>query len=185
MSGEKDRALKSGEIARAAGISVDTLSHYEKLGLLPLPVRSQSGYRLYPPETLAHVQMIRSAVRVGFILAELADVLKQRRVGRTPCLKVAELASQHLDDLNQRILELTQLRDWLTATVKTWQARLQTLNHGERAAFLESLPQPNELNSLIMKRNHNEDPSVGVSRTRHRDNLRARTHEVPNARKRH
>jgi MerR family mercuric resistance operon transcriptional regulator len=96
----KRRALKSGELARAAGVSADTLSHYEKLGLLPVPVRSEAGYRLYPPETLARVQMIRSAVRVGFTLAELAEVLKQRRAGGTPCRKVAELAAQHLEALN-------------------------------------------------------------------------------------
>jgi DNA-binding transcriptional MerR regulator len=74
--------LKSGELARAAGISPDTLRHYEKLGLLPIAIRTPGGYRLYPPDTLALVQMIRSAIRVGFTLSELADVLKQRRAGR-------------------------------------------------------------------------------------------------------
>src|SRR5260370_35953456 len=107
----KRRALKSGELARAAGVSADTLSHYEKLGLLPVPVRSEAGYRLYPPETLARVQMIRSAVRVGFTLAELAEVVKQRRAGGTPCRKVPELAAQHLEALNQTIRDLTQLDD--------------------------------------------------------------------------
>jgi DNA-binding transcriptional MerR regulator len=184
MSGQKERALKSGELARAAGISADTLCHYEKLGLLPLPARSESGYRLYPPETLAQVQMIRSAVRVGFTLTELADVLKQRRAGRTPCRQVAELATQHLDDLNQRIVELTQLRDWLAGTLEAWQVRLQSLKAGERAAFLESLPQPKELNSQITKGTHHEASSIDMSRTRHRDNLRSRTHETANTRKR-
>ncbi len=175
------RPLKSGELARAAGISPDTLRHYEKLGLLPIPVRSQGGYRLYPPDTLPLVQMIRSAIRVGFTLSELADVLKQRRAGRAPCRKVADLSARHLDALNQRILDLTRLRDWLSATVETWQSRLQTLGSGESAKFLESLPKPNELDSLIAGGNRLEDSTAGVLRARLPDNPRARHRTRPTA----
>jgi DNA-binding transcriptional MerR regulator len=166
--------MKSGELARAAGISPDTLRHYEKLGLLPIANRTSGGYRLYPPDTLALVQMIRSAVRVGFTLAELADVLKQRRAGRPPCRKVAELGARHLDALNKRILDLTRLRDWLSATVETWQSRLQTLDGGERGRFLESLPKPDKLDSKLSGGNRRENSSAGVRRARLLDHPRAR-----------
>ena len=168
------RPMKSGELARAAGISPDTLRHYEKLGLLPIAVRSQGGYRLYPADTLALIQVIRSAVRVGFTLAELADVLKQRRAGRPPCRKVAELGARHLEALNKRILDLTRLRDWLSATVETWQSRLQTLDGGESGRFLESLPKPDKLDSTISGGNRLENSSAGVRRARLADNPRAR-----------
>jgi DNA-binding transcriptional MerR regulator len=92
---EKYGLWRSGALARAAGVSADTLRHYEKMGLLPPPERTPAGYRLYPPDTLARVQLIQSAVRVGFTLAELAEVLKQRRSGGAPCPKVAELAARH------------------------------------------------------------------------------------------
>jgi DNA-binding transcriptional MerR regulator len=177
----KSRPLKSGELARAAGVSQDTLSHYEKLGLLPAPLRSASGYRLYPPDMLFRVQMIRSAVRAGFSLSELAEVLKERRAGGAPCRKVAEMGAEHLDTLNRRIHDLTRLRDWLAATLQSWESRLQTLKRGERAAFLESLPNPNELNSIIAKGNHYEDASVGVPRTRLDDGPRSRKNGLSNA----
>ena len=173
------RPLKSGELARAAGISPDTLRHYEKLGLLPIPPRSLGGYRLYSADSLAVVQMIRSAVRVGFTLSELADVLKQRREGRAPCRKVAELGVRHLNDLSKRILDLTRLRDWLSVTVETWQSRLQTLDGHERGRFLESLPNPDELNSTISGGNRLEDSSAAVRRARLTDNPRARRHARP------
>jgi DNA-binding transcriptional MerR regulator len=176
--------LKSGEIARAAGISADTLSHYEKLGLLPVPERNAAGYRLYSPETLRFVRMIRSAVFLGFSLAELADVLSQRRAGHPPCRKVAQLASQHLKALNQKILDLTRLRDWFAPIVETWESRSQTLKSAERAAFLESLPNPNELNSLLTKGNQNENTTIGRSLTRHPNKLRGRQDGVPYAPKR-
>jgi DNA-binding transcriptional MerR regulator len=178
------RPWKSGELARAAGVSQDTLSHYEKLGLLPAPLRSRSGYRLYPPDTLIRVQMIRSAVRVGFRLADLAEILKERRAGGTPCRKVAELGAQHLEALNQRIQGLTQLRDWFAETLQAWEARLQMLRHGERAALLESLPKPDDLNSIITKGIHHEDASASVPRARFHDPLRARHDELSDASKR-
>ena len=175
----KSRLLKSGELARAAGVSPDTLRHYEKLGLVPIPARTQGGYRLYPPDTLPLVQMIQSALRVGFSLSELADVLKQRRTGRAPCRKVAELGARHLDALNKRILDLTRLRNWLSATVENWQSRLRTLGDGESARFLESLPKPDELNSTISGGNRLEDSSVRVRRARLTDNPRAGRHARP------
>jgi len=178
-SNGKQPALKSGELARAAGISADTLSHYEKLGLLPVPMRNEAGYRIYPSDALARVQMIRSAVRLGFSLAELADILKQRRAGQPPCRRVAELASKHLKALNQKILDLTRLRDWFAPILATWEIRLRTLKPGERAAFLESLPKPDKLDSLTTKGNHNENASVGLPLASHHGNLRGRQAAVP------
>jgi DNA-binding transcriptional MerR regulator len=180
----KMRTLKSGELAEAAGISADTLSHYEKLGLLPVPARNAAGYRLYPSDTLVRVQMIRTAVRLGFSLAELGGILQQRRAGSPPCRKVAKLASQHLQALNQKILDLTQLRDWFAPIVQAWQTRLERLRSGEVAAFLESLPKPNELNSLITKGKNNENTAHDLPPARHHNNLRARQAGVSHAPKR-
>jgi DNA-binding transcriptional MerR regulator len=174
MAGNGNHALQSGEVAKATGVSTDTLRHYEKLGLLPIPTRSEGGYRLYPSETVRRVQMIRSAVRVGFSLAELADVLKTRRAGGTPCRKVALLAAEHIEALNQKILELTLLRDWFAATVENWESRLKELRPGERASLLESLPKPDELESIITKGNKNETDSARMPRARLNNRLRAR-----------
>jgi DNA-binding transcriptional MerR regulator len=168
----KLHALRSGEVANATGLSSDTLRHYEKLGLLAAPMRSQKGYRLYPPETVARVQMIRSAVRVGFSLAELVGVFKERRAGGAPCRKVAQMAAEHIEALNQKILELTQLREWFATTLENWESRLKTLKPGERASLLESLPRPDELDSIITKGTKHENDATGVPRARLHDRMR-------------
>jgi len=149
------RPLTSGTLARAAGVSADTLRHYEKLGLLSAE-RSAGGYRLYPSDALARVRMIRAAVRIGFSLAELAEVLKERRAGGAPCKKVAAVAGAHMQKLNDRICELTRLRDWLASTLKSWNTKLKTLKPGELALFLDNLPGPEDLNSIFTKGNANE-----------------------------
>jgi DNA-binding transcriptional MerR regulator len=185
MAGDgKFRALRSGEVAKATGVSSDTLRHYEKLGLLAVPMRSQSGYRLYSPETVARVQMIRSAVRVGFSLAELAGVFKERRAGGAPCRKVAQMAAEHIEALNQKILDLTQLRDWFTNTLESWESRLKSLKPGERASLLESLPKTDELDSIITKGKNHENDATGMPRARLHDRLRAGHLAKPSARKR-
>ncbi|HKR28673.1 MAG TPA: MerR family transcriptional regulator [Acidobacteriaceae bacterium] len=131
--------LSSGRLAGAAGVSADTIRHYEKLGLIAKAPRTQSGYRVYPHETIQRVQIIRSAVRVGFSLAELAGIFRERDAGGAPCRRVASLASGKLARLDQQITEMVALREWLAGTVETWQARVRNIPDGARAKLLESL----------------------------------------------
>jgi DNA-binding transcriptional MerR regulator len=70
--------VQSGELSRLAGISTDTLRHYERLGVLPKPPRTAGGYRDYAANSLERVRLIQSALKVGFSLAELATILRMR-----------------------------------------------------------------------------------------------------------
>ena len=90
------RSLHSGELGRLADISTDTLRFYERRGLLPLAPRTVSGYRLFPPEALARVRLIRGALSIGFSVAELAAILRERDQGGAPCRRVRELAANKL-----------------------------------------------------------------------------------------
>lgn len=132
-------ALTTGRLAASAGVSADSIRHYEKLGLLAKPLRTASGYRLYTAECVARVAIIRSAVKAGFSLRELAGIFKERDAGGAPCRRVADLASEKIAALENRILELTQLRDWLSSTVNTWEKRLRQTRPGKQARLLESL----------------------------------------------
>jgi DNA-binding transcriptional MerR regulator len=71
----------SARVARQVGVSTDTLRHYERKGLLPPPVRTPSGYRRDPPQTITRVQLIQRALVIGFSLDELARVLRERDRG--------------------------------------------------------------------------------------------------------
>ena len=73
--------LSSGQLADLAGVSRDTLRHYERKGVLPRALRGQNGYRQYAPEALQRVQLVRRALSVGFTLDELSKVLKVRDAG--------------------------------------------------------------------------------------------------------
>ena len=143
-------ALSSGKLADLAGVSRDTLRHYERKGVLPRALRGQNGYRQYPPEALQRVQLIRRALSVGFTLDELARVLRVRDAGGAPCEEVRRLATQKLLDVQDQLRELSELRDDLQKTLRDWDARLARRVRGQRANLLESL----SVNSQPAKRSH-------------------------------
>ncbi|MFD0803890.1 MerR family transcriptional regulator, partial [Streptomonospora algeriensis] len=68
--------LRSGQVAEAAGVNLQTLRYYERRGLLAEPQRSNGGHRLYPPEAVTVLRVIKAAQRLGFTLQEVADLLE-------------------------------------------------------------------------------------------------------------
>jgi DNA-binding transcriptional MerR regulator len=138
----KKTYTRAGELARAAGVSTDTLRHYERKGVLAAPRRSVNGYREYPPEALARVLLVRRALAVGFTLDELARILRARARGGTPCREVRALAAAKLADVEARLREMVAVRGELRATLEEWDARLAKTAGGERAGLLESLAAP-------------------------------------------
>jgi len=143
-------SLSSGELADLAGVSRDTLRHYERKGVLPRPLRGHNAYRQYPPEALQRVQLVRRALSVGFTLDELARVLKVRDAGGAPCEDVRRLAAQKLLNVQDQLRELTRLRDDLQETIKEWDTRLASRAGGKRANLLESL----SVDPNLPKRSH-------------------------------
>jgi DNA-binding transcriptional MerR regulator len=129
----------SGELARLAGVSTDTLRHYERKGVLPKARRLDNGYRKYPPDSLDRVRLIRRALAVGFTLDELAQFLKARDRGQAPCREVRALAEEKLAELEGHLEEMLALRDEMRGMLKDWDRRLGGKKAGERAGLLESL----------------------------------------------
>jgi DNA-binding transcriptional MerR regulator len=129
---------RAGEVARLAGVSTDTIRHYERKGLLPRVRRSSNGYREYPAGTEQTVRLIRNALTVGFTLEELSRVLAARARGEAPCRTVRALAGEKLRTMEDRLAELQGARDRLQAVLADWDARLRR-TPGQRAGLLEAL----------------------------------------------
>jgi len=134
------KTVQSGELSRLAGISTDTLRHYERLGVLPKPPRTNGGYRDYAANSLERVRLIQSALKVGFSLAELAIILRMRDRGDVPCHRVRAIAEQKLREVKHQINDLSDMRDQLERILKDWDARLAHAENGKPARLLESLP---------------------------------------------
>jgi DNA-binding transcriptional MerR regulator len=146
MSSEKS-FYRSGELAELAGVSTDTLRHYERKGVLARPLRKANDYRQYPVTAPHQVRLIRRALAVGFTLDELATVLGVRARGGAPCAEVRALAAAKLSDVETRLREMVELRNELGAVLKDWDARLKHRAPGQLAYLLESLNAGNNGNS--------------------------------------
>src|ERR1700760_717582 len=106
MVQRSSKALRSGTLAKATGLSADTIRHYEKTGVLRRASRTESGYRIYPAAAVERVLVVQRALRIGFALAELANVLKARDSGGSPCNQVYALALEKVNGIAAEIQSL-------------------------------------------------------------------------------
>jgi len=108
--------MRAGELAAAAEVNRETLRYYERRGLLARPDRSPGGHRLYPPEAVTRLRIVKAAQRLGFTLDEVRDLLAVgRRHGRDTGLQAR--AQEKLVEVEARIADLTAIRDNLAAAV--------------------------------------------------------------------
>jgi DNA-binding transcriptional MerR regulator len=139
---DRDDLLKVGEVAKTAGVGVQTLHYYERLGLLRKPQRSAANYRLYPPGAIRRVQFIKKAQAIGLTLEETKQILDLKEHGHPPCGKVAELGEKHLQDIDSRLVQLRKYRHALVAALRDWQKENTTERKcaGEFCELIERLP---------------------------------------------
>ncbi|GAA4571230.1 Hg(II)-responsive transcriptional regulator [Micromonospora coerulea] len=114
-----ESGLRSGQLADAAGVNVQTLRYYERRGLLTSPQRSPGGHRLYPSESLTLLRVIKTAQRLGFTLTEVADLLDTGRHhhGSRPDRGLQTRAGEKLVEVEQKLADLTVIRDTLRAAI--------------------------------------------------------------------
>lgn len=131
--------LRVGDVAAKAGVSVDTVRHYERKGVLQNVSRDESGYRRYPEDAVRRVRVIRRAIGLGFSLDELSAIFRERAAGNPPCGRVRALAGRKVAELDERIAALIALRAALTETISGWDDRLRDTSQGGFAHLLETL----------------------------------------------
>ena len=108
--------MRIGEVARRAGVNVETLRYYERRGLLDEPPRGINGHRDYDEETVRFVKAVKEAQRLGFTLEEIAEHARLTRVGRAH-EAVRTRVAQKLDEIDERIASLRRVREELERVV--------------------------------------------------------------------
>jgi DNA-binding transcriptional MerR regulator len=134
--------LRVGSIAKKAGVGVQTLHYYERIGLLPKPIRSEANYRLYSPGALRRVRFIKKAQALGFTLAEIKQILDLKSHGRAPCRKVTELGEKHLQEIDARLSQLRAYRRAVNQSLTSWREKTAHRRNcaGEFCDLIERLP---------------------------------------------
>ena len=117
------KPLSIGQLARAAGVGVETVRFYEREGLLEAPSRKESGYREFTEDEVARLRFIRRAKELGFSLKEIKELLAMRVDGRTTCAEVKEHAERKIADIEAKIQSLRHMKAALAKITKQCSGR--------------------------------------------------------------
>ena len=115
--------LSIGQVARRAGVGVETVRFYEREGLLEEPPRRASGYRQYDEHVVKRLHFIKRAQKLGFSLKEITELLLLRVDGQTSCEEVKGRTEAKIAEVERKLLELQRMRQALlqVATLCTGQ----------------------------------------------------------------
>jgi Cd(II)/Pb(II)-responsive transcriptional regulator len=117
MQAETDSGdgMKIGDLAKATGTQAETIRYYEAQGLLPLPGRTESNYRVYGQEHVARLAFIRHCRTLDMTLGEVQTLLRFKDAPGQNCEEVNELLDEHIEHVATRIKELRSLQVELKA----------------------------------------------------------------------
>lgn len=107
-------AVNIGEAARLTGVSAKMIRHYEGLGLVPHPPRTDAGYRVYDMDAVHTLHFIRRARDLGFGMADIGQLLDLWRNRRRSSASVKKLATRHVEALQARIDALQAMKRTLS-----------------------------------------------------------------------
>jgi MerR family transcriptional regulator, copper efflux regulator len=128
-------SLSIGQMARQAGVGIDTIRFYEREGLLAEPRRRTSGYRDYPAESLQRLRFIRRAKALAFSLREIRELLALHGSSPAGCAEAAARAREKIAAIEAKIRGLEAVRAGLGELAAACERRATS----ERCPLLEAL----------------------------------------------
>ena len=99
-----------GQLARDAGVNVETIRFYQRKGLIARPSRPAAGYRRYDEEASRRIRFVREAQELGFSLAEIRQLLSLRVDPTTSCAAVKDTAEAKIASIDEKIAALQTMR---------------------------------------------------------------------------
>ncbi|MBO3751742.1 MerR family transcriptional regulator [Streptosporangiaceae bacterium NEAU-GS5] len=102
--------MKIGQVAREAGVSVDTVRFYERRGVLPAAERRPSGYRAFPESAVDRIRSAKALQELGLTLDEVADALRAHDAGGATCDGERWRLEAVVGRIDAKIAELERLR---------------------------------------------------------------------------
>ncbi len=107
--------IKRGALAKQLGCSLETIRYYEGIGIMPEPMRTQSGHRLYGREEQERLRFILRCRELGFSIQELRRLLSMVDSDHFTCGEVHELTQEYLQSVSEKIADLRKLEHTLKA----------------------------------------------------------------------
>lgn len=110
------KGLQRAELARRTGCNLETIRYYEKIGMMPDPPRTASGYRVYDAGHVSRLRFILRARELGFAIEEIRGLLQLVDGGTQTCAEVKARTESHLADVRAKIADLRRIERVLATT---------------------------------------------------------------------
>ena len=110
--------LTIGQLAKQAGVKIDTVRYYERRKLIPTPQRRESGYRQYAVDDVSRIRFIKRAQGLGFSLNEIGELLALKIDTEAVCDEVRRQAESKIADIEAKIETLSKMQETLSALVQ-------------------------------------------------------------------
>jgi DNA-binding transcriptional MerR regulator len=121
--------LQIGDLAKRAGVTIDTVRFYERRKLLPRTPRTGGGFRLFAPAVVERIRFIKQAQELGFSLDEIKGLLATG--GAEECRRVRDLLKTKINDLDMRMKVMKEFRRTLSKHLSACERELSA--HGKDA----------------------------------------------------
>ncbi len=118
--------MKTGQVAAAAGVNIQTLRYYERRGILKAPLRRASGYREYPESAVQLVKFVKRSQELGFTLDEIEELLLLRDDETRSCAEVRSAATVKIEDIEEKMKTLRAMKKALSLLVSTCRGKGST-----------------------------------------------------------
>lgn len=110
------KGLQRAELARRTGCNLETIRYYEKIGMIPHPPRTASGYRVYDADHVSRLHFILRARELGFRIEEIRGLLALVDGGTQTCAEIKERTERHIADIRTKIADLRRIERVLATT---------------------------------------------------------------------
>jgi MerR family mercuric resistance operon transcriptional regulator len=105
--------LSRGLLSKKTGVNSETIRYYEKIRLMPEPLRSANGYRIYDDSHLKRLSFIKRCRELGFTLKEITALLGLVDGGSYTCAEIRDHTKSHLQDVDDKIRDLRKMQQTL------------------------------------------------------------------------
>ena len=112
------KSLTIGQVAREAGVGVETVRFYERQGLIEAPTRRASGYRQFDESVVDRLRFIREAKELGFTLGEVKELLSLKLDPSSSCAEVKGRAEAKIADIEEKTRTLQRMKRALAKLTK-------------------------------------------------------------------
>ncbi len=110
--------MRIGQAAEEALLEASAIRFYESTGVLPVPARSDAGYRVYDESDIELMRFVRRLRALALPLDDIREVVRLRVSGEAPCQPVRDAVAREAAAVDGRIAELTRLRSELRSLQK-------------------------------------------------------------------